>query len=517
MLPSIQNLFTKITNSIAPFALENLQAEGFPLQLYNEQASRYAVFEEWYKGKPLEIIIIDKATGKPIEKYPIKINPIKGTCQKHAARVIGQNVDSIRFGGLPFQLVPDVEKAKKKQAKVVEDALRTIFSDNSFGSSFLSTCIRAQYLGGAIIKMKWIPDEKTIEISTPKPAEFVGFPDGANEYRLREAWMVKEITQAEAEALGYIKQTFEDKFWYIEHWTKQDYKIQVNNQVLTFEDGAKQQGENPFKLVPIVYIPHIRVDSFLGDSIITETVKGVIKELNLRWADIGDAVSADSHDYVAVANVSGGISTINVGDNRPVLDLGQTSGIGSNAEPKMWAVGTKSASESMLKFVDDLYGVYRREVNHPAVADGEDEGSQRSSLTLATRMAPLVDEAEFERLFWTVGMTEVARIILTICNIKNLHNITEELIKTPLYAQWQPMLPRDREAMSTEAAVRSKNKITSRKKLNQMYGDVADVDEDMEQIKDEAELDQVASPFGAKPGAAGVQPNNPKQQPQKSQ
>jgi hypothetical protein len=150
----------------------------------------------------------------------------------------------------------------------------------------------------------------------------------------------------------------------------------------------------------------------------------------------------------------------------------------------------------MLKFSQDLYQIYRREANHPAVADGEVEGSQRSSLTLNVRMAPLVDEAEFERLFWTIGLTEFTKVLLTIMSVKKQNGITEEMIDTPFTVQWQPMLPKDREALSTEVAVRAKNKVTSRKALNAMYGDIQDVDEDMEQIKEETELDQTQSPFG---------------------
>jgi hypothetical protein len=478
----------------APFSLEKIK--GFPYIQFNEQLEMYQVYEQWYKGEPLEVTITDKNTNKPVEKYPIKINPLKGTCKAHAARVIGQNTDSIRFAGVPFVLEPDVDKAQKVIGEKTKDALLKIFTANGFGASFLSTCIRSQYLGGSILASKWLPLEMSVEISTPSPKECFCVPDGANFHRLREAWIVKEISESDARALGYVKRLMDNRFWYIEHWTKTDYRIQVNDQVVYLND-IPQEGPNPYKKVPVVYIPHIRVDNFLGDSIVTESVKGIIREINIRWADIGDAVGTDAHDILAARNVNGTITPINVG-GRIILDLGSQSGIGGAADPDLFTVGTKSASDAMLKFVEELYQVYRRETSHPAVADGEDEGSQRSSLTLSVRMAPLVDEAEFERLFWTIGILEFINVLLNIMLVHKQNDVTKEMLDIPFIVQWQPMLPRDHEALSTMAAVRSKNKITSNKQLNRLFGDVRDTEEDAEEIKDEskalAEIEAKAKP-----------------------
>jgi len=457
--------------------------------------------EDWYNGKPLEDTQVDKKSGKRIETYPIKINPIKGTCHKHAATVMGQSVDSIRFGGLPFQLLPDItqgeKKARKKDIAIIKDALMNVFVKNCFGATFLSNCINAQYLGGCVIAAKWLPQEERIEISTPSPKQFYGIPDGANYWILREAWIIKEITESDAKAYGYKPGFGETKFWYIEHWTKKKYEIMINGAVINFPDtDVPQKGKNVFGVVPIIYIPHIRTTGFIGDPIITETVKGVIKEMNLRMADMGDAVSDDAHGYTAVRNVRGTIKTINVGDGRPVLDLGGGIGIGNESDPDMFTVATKSASEPMAKFSSDLYIIYRREVNHPAVADGEDEGSQRSSLTLGVRMAPLVSEAEMERLFYSVGLVQFAGILLNIMFVKNLFNITKEMLETQFLVQWNSMLPKDREALTTEVAVRSKNKLGSNKHLMGLFGDIQDTDEELDQIRSEKDLITASTPFG---------------------
>jgi hypothetical protein len=489
------NLFTRIFSSLAPFDLSQL--EDFPYTAFSSQKDYYQILDDWYEGRPLEVYTVDKSTGKPIETFPIKINPLKQTCAKHAATVVGQNVDSIRFGGMPFQMLPTI-KPKTKAAKI-KDALTKTFTKSAFGATFLSNCITAQYLGGSLIQANWLPLEKRIEISTPNVREFFGIPDRLNYWSLREAWIVREINELDARSLGYETNTGENKFFYLEYWNKKSYKVMINGTVLKFPGtDIEQSGENPFAVVPMIYIPHIRTKSFLGESIITEAVKGLIREMNLRMADIGDAVSDDSHNIIAVRNIRGNIQTINI-DGRSMQNLGGGAGIGNENDPDMFAVSTKSASEPMIRFNTDLYKIYRRETNHPAVADGEDEGSQRSSLTLNVRMAPLVSEAEMERLFYSVGLNFFCNILLKMMFIKGIFEITEDMTDIDFTVQWQSMLPKDREALTQEVAVRSKNKLGSLKTLMGLFNDIEDIDEEMNSIKDEKELTAPVSPFGAKP------------------
>lgn len=488
-------LFSSIAATMMPFDLQNL--EGFPFTTYQDQLALYSILEDWYNGVPLQAITVDSKTGKPVEKFPIKINPIQGTCHKHATTVMGQNIDSIRFGGLPFQLLPDLKEDQKEKGEVIKNALMKCFVKNALGASYVSNLIVSQYLGGSILAAKWLPGKNFIQISTPNPKEFVGIPDGPDYWNLKEAWIVKEITEETAKSYGHEPGFMENKFWYLEHWTQTEYKIMINGKTLKFPDtNLPQEGENPFGIVPIIYIPHIRTTSFIGNSIITDTVKGVIKELNLRMADMGDAVSDDSHNFIAVRHIRGAIQNMSVGDGRPVLNLGGGSGIGNESNPDMFSVATKSASEPMLKFNEELTKIYRRETNHPAVADGEDEGSQRSSLTLSTRMAPLVSEAETERVFQTIGLTKFAEILLIMMAEKGLSGITKDMLETEFIVQWQSMLPRDREALVNEAAVRAKNKLGSIEHIMTLFGDIQNPETEMEKIKKEKELTAPTPAFG---------------------
>ena len=492
----------KPTNFSAPFTLQELK--GFPYATYATQLENYTTLEDWYSGAKLDDFVIDAAASKKIEKYPIKINPLKGTCERHTSALFGQTLDSIRYGGVPVRILADVEKGKKKQGKIVEKALKNVFEDNGGGALFISNGIISQYLRGCVFAASWLPKEKRIGIFNPSPKEFIGFPKGANYWELREAWIVREITKddiAAYETEGTLSEN-DLKYYYTEHWTEDEYEIAINGQTVMF-GNMPQKGINPFGIVPIEYIPHLRTTTFLGNSIISEMVKGVIREINLRWADTGDAVSDDAHQPIAMRNVRGSIQVKSV-DGRPILDLGSTTGLaGNEANPDLLTVSLKTASDVMLKLGGELYNIYRREAVHPAVADGEDEGSQRSSLTLSTRMWPLVTHAEMERIFWTVGLAKFCRILLKMMSVKKINEVTEEHIATPLIISWAPMLPVDRTALVNEVGIRAKYKLGSQEHLMSLFGDIPDIEDEKDKIKEET----VAAP---KPQAFGNVPDNSK-------
>lgn len=462
----------------------------------------YDELKLWYSGEALEETITDSVTGKQIDRYPIKINPLKGTCAKHTAVLFGLTVDSMHLGGMPVSFVPVADKKNRKRAREVLNIIQDIFSENNAGSMFITNGISSQYLGGCVFSARWRPDLDRIEISTPNADELIGVPDGTDYFRLKEAWIVREISYLEARSYFPDIPEGQKVFYYTEHWTPKEYEIAINGLTIEF-NGKEAKGPNPFGVVPIVYIPHIRDGHMIGKSLITEAVKGLIKEMNLRFADIGDAISDDSHSYVAARNIAGNIKLQTLADGRKYLDLGSGSGIDSQ-NPDLFAVKAGSASEPMLKFAEELDAFYRREVDHPSVADGEDQGSQRSSLTLNTRMWPLVSHVELERSFWTVGLISFARILIKMLRVKELEGITDEDLKLKFLVKWPPMLPRDREVLVNEASIRSSSNIGSTKHIMGLFDDIEDPNEMWNEILDEKKAIAETIP---KP-VASAQPDN---------
>jgi hypothetical protein len=539
MSPSVvapfANLFNRLVapSDTQPFNLSQL--EEFPFSDWTSMQEFYQVYVNWYEGKPLNEQLIDAKTGAAVDRFPIKLNPIPGTCEKHAAVLLGNTLESIREGGLPVQFIPTIptsgksnkpapkvkpdeapkpmfsadekkpsslearkaakvdpqaeaeKQANAETAETISKAINKAFEYAGGGAMFVDAGITSQFMGGCVWKVHFDAEneEYPVQVEYVDPKEFFGIPKGNNHWELHDAWFVREISMQDAVARGYVWNQMDDRFYYVEHWTVDHVKVYINETVV-------QDEENVFGIVPFVYIPHIRVRSFIGKSLITEAVKGIIKEWNLRFGDVGDAVAEDSHAVLATVGVRGNLQETHLSDGRRVIHLGSKSGLGTNeTDPNMFAVNTKSTSEPMIKFNQMLEGQYRKETKHPAVADGEDEGSQRSAATLTVRMWPLISHVELERINWTTGLTKLAFIILTFYSKKGLEGITEDMVKLPITIKWSTALPRDREALINELAIRKKNGMTSLHHILELLGDVVDIERELELLDEEADQAQM--------------------------
>jgi len=149
----------------------------------------------------------------------------------------------------------------------------------------------------------------------------------------------------------------------------------------------------------------------------------------------------------------------------------------------------------------------RRDAFVPAVADGEDEGSQRSALTLAFRMWPLTSHIRAERHYWTEGLNILAELALTVLAVKNptrtnSKDIDEGISKIGLQhlghikrQEWAPILPRDRAELVNELVMRAGAGHISLEEALTQYGDIENVQEELERIDGEARERQANNPF----------------------
>ena len=477
-----RNMFTSpwLTLAPSPFLLQNLP--DFPYLEYQNRQEIYAELNDWYSGDKLVKFDIDQATGRRVELYPLRINPLKSTAEKHITILLGESMGAVESGGLPIKLnVIGKTTRNKAREKELEKILSQVLLDSNLGAALQQTATESQYLGGSVYCVDWIPADSRIGISTIKPQEFIGVVYGRDNWRLRNAWIVRPISYEEAVSLG-VDHGEHTPYWYTEHWTEDEYAIRVNEVVLKV-GGISLEGKNVFGVVPIVYIPHIRTNGFYGESMITDTVKGLIKEMNLRMADIGDAIAEDSHSLTYIKNVRGAVQVKKVGGVLTVYDLGSRQSIGtSEPDPAMESLQRQSASTPMIDFSDSLMKAYRREVNHPAVADGEDEGSQRSALTLTTRMWPLLSHVKMERQNYTDGFRVLLGIALKMMAVKNIAGITEADTDMNIFISWSPMLAKDRELLLQEIAIRREHSVGSQQHMIELLEDVQDVDEEIAMI-----------------------------------
>jgi hypothetical protein len=485
VLDTLTETFSRLTATT--FTLQDL--EGFPYEQYEKQRARYEEAERWYLGLPLDEQI--EQAGEKVDLYPLKINPLIGTVAKHAYTLFGEVEDDGRPLVLP-KLIP-VDDNQKDLADYAEEQLNHVWWENNGRSLMIENGILSQIYGGCVFKATYVPWESTqyggwrnvpIRIELINPKFFLGTPDASDDYRLAEAWIIKPIGEIEAKKWGYTPEYDEDVFW-IERITPETMRTQINDMVVRKQVGDTEHvldGENPFGFVPAIYIPHIRQGSFYGVNAF-DHLKGLVKEMNLRFGDYGDAVSDDAHSWIAMRNVSGSPQVKSVAKGLPVIDLQGTAGItGNEPEPDMFEIRKQRASTTMKDLVVEIYQQYRRDASIPAVADGEDEGSQRSGMTLAMRFWPLGSHVSTERYFWTSGMDVFQPMLLKMMAVKGIGKMTLEHTAMRIKQKWAPLLPRDREALVQEWVQRASANLGSIEHLLELTGDVEDVDEEKEKI-----------------------------------
>lgn len=487
---------------------------GFPFTEWSTLQTRYERSTNWYSGRALAEVM--KADGQDVEKYPIRLNPFPTTCMKHVFALFGdipndtrplvvprflEAMDRSRSSSKPKKSKngkEDSEPSEKetKVSKIIheaEDAVNLVWWENFGRSLQIKNGILSQIYGGCIFGLKWVPEEDYREIPLKIEAIdtrfFIGFAIPGDEFRLQECWIVKPIDWKVAEYYGVKIEQTQPAYW-IEHWTLKSFDIKINDQAVThpLDPDWKSSGVNEWGFVPFVYIPHVRVGGFYGANVLDNLI-GIVREWNLRLADYGDAVSVDAHNIAVASDVQGTIKPLKPIEGLTVLDLGNTASItGSEQKPSLTELHKASASASMKDLVDLLMAEYRRDSFVPAIADGEDEGSQRSSLTLTTRMWPLVFHTTMERIFWTNALDWFSRMILMILEKKGIANITKEHLKLRSKQLWYPILPKDREAVVNEAVNRASTNLGSLETLLENLGDVEDIEGEIDLIKEWVEF-----------------------------
>jgi hypothetical protein len=486
-----------------PYSLQ--QIPGFPYDEFSERIRIYTEAESWYTGKVLEDIKIVK--GENVEVYPVKINPIRTAVQKHVYALFGEvGEDDRPLVSARFVFHSDGERAL---AETAEHILNQIWYESNGRAIQWQNGALSQVYGGCIFKIAYDPLDKLrtfpLRIENPHPKYFIGVPSANDIYRLREAWFVKPVSWDEAKENGYDGSIDGSQTpWLVEHYTDTLYEATVQGQpVKRWADGKWHDvTRDGWGFVPAVYIPHIRVNGFYGENMFDHT-KGVVKELNLRVADFGDAVNADSHAYSWMRNVQGSPDVITIAPGLNAINLGNSMAFSGNAnEPEMESLGKDRASQPMQDLATALYDQFRRDCFIPKVADGEDEGSQRSGLTLAMRMLSLTWHTSSERVFWTAGLNLLNKMLIRMC-IEAVPEaglqISHASLRTKL--DWAPVLPRDREMLINEVVARMGSNVSAPETLFGILGDIQDTDEEIKAILEFQEKLAEATAKGAQKGA----------------
>lgn len=499
--------FSQDANANLLLQLQQDQKSGnlpmsFPINAWVEQAARYAYYWSWYRGTVLEEEKGKTVTGESVARYPLRINPVRNFARKHAALLFGEVPDTpaplVKMIATPKQLYGEnPTDIMKRQSQFCGNVINEVWQSSSGRSIQGENGVLSQFLGGSVFQLKYVPDREDLAIPfvvrNVYPDYFLPVWSPDDYWDLLEAHVAYRVpARVAAGEWGYDASAGSTNPLFHESWTKDHYSIKVNgkplrktvNGVTIVYDNLP----NPFGYVPFIYIPRLREGNLYGSSIIPD-ISGLIYEYNSRTADEGDAVRKSAQVRFVGKNITGEVTTKPLDKHGNMyIDLG-VSNPAFDGEPSLEPLPAPQWLDSYGNFKEFIWSQLLRDSGMGTIAFGEDEGSQRSALTLAFRMWPSTTLAKQQRSFWTDGLTRMGKYILRGCAIKGIKiagqtvpsNIEKELDLAP---DWLPMIPRDREQQVNEVILQVQAGIMTPERAFKTLGDVSDVAEEVKLTKE---------------------------------
>lgn len=478
----------------------------FPLQQWQEQLIRYQYYWSWATGGLLEEQVGKTKDDRPVYRYPLRINPVRNFARKHAALLFGEVPDTpqplIKMVVKPKTIFGEATEKQKDNANFCAALINEVWKSSAGGSSQYENGTISQWLGGSVFQVSYVPQRGDllipITVRNLAPDFFLPVWDPDDYYNLIEAWVVYAVEPRVANALWKIEpQKGMNRVLYVGHYTRTTTQIFADGEAIegTYPNGQsfsyKEPQPNPFGKVPFYYTPRLREGNFYGSSLVPD-VAGLATEFNSRAADEGDAMRRTAQQRFTGSNITGEprirkvldkdgktvMEFIDVGVTNPALDDAPDL---SPLEPPDW-------KESYSRHKDFLWQQLGREGGMGPIAFGEDEGSQRSALTLAFRMWPSTVSARAQRIHWNDAQIHIGQMILNIAYQKRMlvgsKTVPQDHARAyDLGTDWLPMIPRDREAQVNEIILRLQTNAISLEKALEDFGDVPDVKVEVERIK----------------------------------
>lgn len=398
------------------------------------------VFEE---RVPLEAGI-DTSEPTPL-LYPVGVNLVKLLAFAQADSLFGEWEEDI----VRFRLRQDEDESKSGIEAI--KLWSQILTDNNAQSMLHQCAVDREVYGGTVLKVA--PDlfyPGHIRLSRIQLNSFFPIWDPDDPNNLLEVYVSTKMTREQCKAkYGFDPGPDKDEVWRVEHWTPTTYENKVDNRRI-----EEFSGFNPFGIVPFVYIPRLRTDTYWGDAI-TPEIMPVQDELNMRLADLGDAINYNSHPIRYGFNLPRSFNSTNfpIGPES-FWDLGRVMG---NSPPP--TVGLLEAEnpvpEPAFKFVEFIYDWSRTSAFAPPIAFGEDQGGgQRSGRTLEIRMWPLLRATRRSRGYMANGLKRIMHIAARILAQKKFPDISEwdilRSIDGTIVPDFWPLMPKDQEALVDE-------------------------------------------------------------------
>jgi len=493
---------------------------GTPLPLDNtpfsrewaRQHSAYLEYIEHFEGVWLDEKMADNETLV----YPLKLNPIRLAAMLHVGFLFGEVTDSA-----PAMVPMTVEKwgSGEENAGTTQkltSILNRILYENDARELEQEGGLVAQVLGGVVFGERYDPTRKQegklpIAIDSPGTEYFFPYYSTGEHYKLLRVIIQYYMDAVEAQQRYGILDARGNVLFRAE-WTSDSAEITIDGKSVEWEG----QGPPPLGCIPFTYIPHIRDGGFYGRSLF-HNMRGLAEGVNERYADIGDKIADDARQIPWVSNCRNP-AVRDLGNGVLIGDLGSTQP--GQDEPRMYFPSHSGVTTAATQWASDLLTLARTEASTPPIVYGQDEGSQRSALTLALRMIPLIKHINAERTHWSKGLSELSHRILRLCAAKGIEGVTHaEIQGLRIWPEWAPILPRDSESELNRIILRLNNGLITPEQALVAMQDVRDVKTALELIKKHLEWKaslgkQTENPFGGAGSdgeqAQAVRPTEPR-------
>ena len=424
----------------------------------------------------------------------------------------------------------------ERLAAFTEDALNMIWQQSNARSIQMEAFNICQWMYGVVFQLLLVEREDLLwpfQIRVHTPDYFMPIWSADDPEHLIEAWIIRYITPEEALLTYEVKLEDKEKtnVVYVEHWREKDYRITVNGKPIK---GFSSEGYNEHKFgrVPLWYVPAMRDGSYWGAFSVIEKIAGLSREYNARLGDVGDAIYLNVNRKRWIKNALHTPTVKTTTDGVKVYDMGQGHNLGKNP-PEITFEEAPNVNPSITKYYMDIWSQMIRECSLSPIVFGEDEGSQRSGMTLAFRMWPMTALTGGERSFFSVAFNSIGQTLFNMI----VDNRESPMLKT-IFAlmdvpdfpegakhfisighQWHPQIPRDAAELiqNTLALTGGEllDKISGREVLQLRNPELIEK-RLAEQKQRDSELAQAQAPVGgAGAGAAAKSPISNKPEPAK--
>lgn len=460
---------------------ESLDVEPTSLALWSQQQRLYDQMWTLYTGERWQEIETSIAGARELGvlRYRLQVNDIAYACLTHAYALYGEVPDSMD-PLLRFRI--ESRRGFVHDTRPLQDTLDEIWYENNPRQNQYRAGLLSQITGGCVWRIRFdlnrsMFDLYPFRIEPLDPSYFYPiFAPGSTEpvkviirYRLSR--------QVATALWGKTLPSWSDMVIYHEEWTAQHYLTKVGG------PGAwaiLQDEPNVFGLIPFEYIPHILGRGFYGLPL-AQWAQGLVEEYNARLANLADLARQAAVRLGVLKGHSNGRDLASrlyeLYNGGPFyVDLGQN--VSTDRDPELAFEEPPSITPALMAMVEKLQADARLSMFIPAIAVGQDEGSQRSGTTLFLRMWPLQGHINTERWLHGSAMERFCRKLLYCAKIKRRQFKNGEVLAdidlatVRITPDWAPVLPRDREQLTNELVMRASVGHVDRETALRHYGDI---------------------------------------------